>query len=470
MNERERQLPPLPVVLRRVLPVAVAVGIVCAAVAYFVSAQRQDVYTTTALILLRPVAPDPAVPAGAEANFTEGEGLATNVLLVSRPGVLRRVAERPEVELTPAQIGGAIEVEGVEETNIIQVTATTGDPVQAARVATAVAEEFVEIRNTAAGTRVRQVRKLLRDQLEALGDSEGGGAAAARSVLREQIEQLTVREQAPGQQPQVVQEARVPAAPVSPNPRRDAVLAGLLGLVLGAGLGLLRVGTDRRLDGADEMREALGAAVLVTVPSWPRLRRARRREQLPRRGAQGFRLLHLSLRQHGQEAVRTVAVTGAGPDADADIAAWHLAAAASAARDRVLLVARGASFNGGGLPERVRPVSLDGGHGSVGFDILPTAERDGEGGGDGAGDREGGGEPGRLGVDLLREARDAYDIVVVPTSSMVDDPDAVLVVEHMDGVVVAARRGRLERDRIDALRSHLELLGTPVLAVVVDGE
>lgn len=104
MNERERQLPPLPVVLRRVLPVAVAVAIVCAAVAGYLSAQRADQYTTSALLLLRPVAADPAVPAGAEAAFTEGEGLATNVLLVSRPGVLGRVAERPEIELTPAQL------------------------------------------------------------------------------------------------------------------------------------------------------------------------------------------------------------------------------------------------------------------------------------------------------------------------------------------------------------------------------
>jgi hypothetical protein len=39
----------------------------------------------------------------------------------------------------------------------------------------------------------------------------------------------------------------------------------------------------------------------------------------------------------------------------------------------------------------------------------------------------------------------------------------------VEGVVVVARRGRLERDRADALRSQLELLGTPVLAVVVDG-
>ncbi len=458
MNERERQLPPLPVVLRRVLPVAVAVAIVCAAVAGYLSAQRADQYTTSALILLRPVAADPAVPAGAEAAFAEGEGLATNVLLVSRPGVLSGVAERPEIELTPAQIGQALEVQGEEGTNIIRVTATTGDPVEAAEVATAVADEFVQIRRTAAGTRIRQVQELLEEQLAALDE----GSAEARALLREEIERLAVREVAPGQQPQVVQEASVPAAPVSPQPRRDAALAGLLGLVLGAGLGLLRVGTDRRLEGSDEMREALAAPVLVTVPSWPKLRRGQRRGRLPRGGAQGFRLLHLSLRQrNGHGPVHMVVITAAGPDADAGVAAWHLAAAASAARDRVILVEEGASVGGGGLAERVREASFDGGHDSTGFDILPTEE----GGPDGEGDA---GRPAQL-DDVLHEARDAYDIVIVPTLSMVDTPDAALVMEHADGVVVTVRRGRLERDRVDALRSQLELLGTPVLAVIVDG-
>lgn len=463
MNERERQLPPLPVVLRRVLPVALVVGIVCAAVAGFLSAQQEDQFETSALLLLRPVAPDPAVSPGAEAAFTEGEGLATNVLLVSRPGVLGRVAERPEVELTAAQIGQALEVEGEEGTNIIRVTATTGDPVEAAEVATAVAEEFVEIRVTAAGTRIRQVQKLLEERLAASeGEGEGESPTAARLLLQEEISRLTAREEAPGQQPSVVQEASVPAAPVSPQPRRDAGLAGLLGLVLGAGLGLLRVGTDRRLEGADEMREALAAPLLVTVPSWPTLRRGRRRGRLTQRGVQGFRLLHLSLRQRdGHGPVRTVAITGADPDADADIAAWHLAAAALAGDDRVLLIEEGASVEGGGLAERVRQASFDGDQDSAGFDVLPAGERDGQGEGDTA----------RLirFDEVLHEATDTYDVVVVPTSSMVDDPDAALVVGHVEGVVVVARRGRLERDRVDALRSQLELLGTPVLAVVVDG-
>lgn len=460
MNERERQLPPLPVLLRRVLPVALAVGILCATVAGFLSAQRANQYSSSSLILLRPVAPDPAVPVGAEINFTEGEGLATNVLLVARPGVLQRVAERREILLTPPQIDQSLEVEGEEGTNIIRVTATTGDPVESAQVATAVAEEFVEIRRTAAGTRVRQVQELVEDQVAALDDVEGEASAQTRALLREQIAQLTVREAAPGQQPLVAQEASVSGVPVSPQPRRDAALAGLLGLVLGAGLGLLRVGTDRRLDGADEMREALAAPLLVTVPSWRTLRRGRRRGRLPQKGTQGFRLLHLSLRQrNGHGPVRAVAITGADPDADADVAAWHLAAAASAARDRVLLVEGGASVDGGGLAERVLPVSVDGGQGT-GFDILPPAERHGDG--DHA--------PQALPDELLHEARDAYDVVVLPASSMLDDPDAALVVEHVDGVVVVARRGRLERDRVNALHSQLELLGTPVLAVVVDGE
>jgi capsular polysaccharide biosynthesis protein len=461
MNERERQLPPLPVLLRRVLPVAVAVAIVCAAVAGYLSAQRADQYETSALILLRPVAPDPAVSPGAEAAFTEGEGLATNVLLVSRPGVLGRVAERPEIELTPAQIGQALEVEGEEGTNIIRVTATTGEPVEAAEVATAVAEEFVQIRQTAATTRIRQVQELLEERLAA-SEEEGESATAGRLLLQEEISRLAAREEAPGQQPQVAQEASVPAAPVSPQPRRDAAIAGLLGLVLGAGLGLLRVGTDRRLDGADEMREALAAPLLVTVPSWPTLRRGRRRGRLTQQGIQGFRLLHLSLRRRdGHGPVRAVAITSADPDADAEITARHLAAVASSDGDRVLLVEGGASADGGGLADRVRQASFDGGQGPVGFDILPAAERDGEGEGDTA----------RLVRfdEVLHQATDAYDVVVVPTSSMLDDPDAALVVGHVEGVVVVARRGRLERDRVDALRSQLELLGTPVLAVVIDG-
>lgn len=465
INDRERQLPPLPVVVLRVLPIAVMVGIACAVIAGVISGQREDQYRGTALLLLRPVGADPAVPETA-GQIEEGEGIATNVLLVSRPGVLRRVSERPEITLTPREIADSLEVTGVEETNILRVTATTRDAQQAAAVATGVAEEFVDIRLTAARARTRQARRVLSDQLERLGPRARETEAGLR--LRDQIEALRVREELGAQAPQVVQEAAAPLEPVSPRPARDAALAGLFGFILGGGLGLLRIGSDRRLAGADEVREAMAAPLLVVVPRWRALRRGRRRGKFPKTDTQGFRLLHLRLRdRNGAGAARTVAVTSAGPDDEADVAAWHLAAAASATDDRVLLVECPASVNDAGLAENVRPVSVDGQGDSVRFDVLTAGDAGRQ---DGDGDDEA--QSGRRDrfQEVLREASGAYDMVVVQTPNVVDDAGAAHVLQRVDGVVVTARHGRLDADRAEALRSELEVLGTPVLAVVVDGE
>lgn len=466
MNDRERQLPPLPVVLTRVLPIAVIVALACAVIAGVVSSQRENQYRASALLLLRPVGVDPAVPVGGQGLIEEGEGIATNVLLVSRPGVVRRVSERPGIALSPGEIASSLEVTGVEETNILRVEATTPDARQAAAVATGVAEEFVDIRRTASRARTRQARRVLSEQLDRL--DAGDRQTEAGLGLREQIESLRVQEELGAQAPQVVQQATVPLGPVSPRPKRDAALAGLFGLVLGGGLGLLRLGSDRRLTGADEVREAMAAPLLVVVPRWRALRRGQRREKLPGSAVQGFRLLHLRLRNpNGAGPVRTVAVTGADPGSEADVAAWHLAAAASAAEDRVLLVKSPASVNGAGLAEHVRPVSVNGGGGSVQFDVLATS---GEGRQDGDGDREtGSGRRSRL-EEVLREASDTYDMVVVQTPNVFDDADAAHVLQRADGVVITARHGRLDADRAEALRRQLEALGTPVLAVVVDGE
>jgi capsular exopolysaccharide synthesis family protein len=70
--------------------------------------------------------------------------------------------------------------------------------------------------------------------------------------------------------------------------------------------------------------------------------------------------------------------------------------------------------------------------------------------------------------ELLREARQYYDLVVVdaPPSTVV--PDAIPVLQQVSAVLVVARAGTTTRDEAAELSSQLKLLDAPLVGVVAN--
>jgi capsular polysaccharide biosynthesis protein len=64
----------------------------------------------------------------------------------------------------------------------------------------------------------------------------------------------------------IMERADLPAAPVSPRPKRDALGAGILGALLGIGLAFLLEFWDDSVRGADEAAALFGWPILGTIP------------------------------------------------------------------------------------------------------------------------------------------------------------------------------------------------------------
>ena len=66
---------------------------------------------------------------------------------------------------------------------------------------------------------------------------------------------------------ELVSEADTPTVPVSPKPKRDAMLGGFLGLLLGLGVAFLREQIDDRIRSRDELEAEIGLPVLAELPN-----------------------------------------------------------------------------------------------------------------------------------------------------------------------------------------------------------
>ncbi len=99
------------------------------------------------------------------------------------------------------------------------------------------------------------------------------GLKAARYAAAQQYESLYGRQQdllvessLKRGEAELLNLAETPGAPVSPKPKRDAALGGVLGLLLGLGIAMLRDLLDDRVRDRDDVARACGLRVLAELP------------------------------------------------------------------------------------------------------------------------------------------------------------------------------------------------------------
>jgi capsular polysaccharide biosynthesis protein len=466
---------PLATALLRGVPIALLCGVLCAALAYGLSSRQAERYEASSLLLLRPVGAS-LISTGASGARQEGQGGATTALLVASRDVLRRVAQRENVTLDADELRGAVKVEPLSNTDVVRVTATTGSAEEAAAVANGVAREYVSLRRAQTRARARAAREALRRQYEALPETQQESQAGLQ--LQQRIDELRVLQSVGGDDPELAESAVVPAAPMAPKPRRDALLGGLFGLLLGAGLATLRLTADRRVRRPQDIERALDAPVLASVRRVRVGKGAAPGMLLSGRDSEALALLHARLRHRSRHRdIRSIAVMPMSEGDEDSVLAWRLSAVAAAAGERVLLLAGDERSSqvarrlgiGHGLSEALgartplaaaaRHVSLDGGAPDApGFDVLA-------GGGDSSLSAERRGE--RI-AELVEQAESGWDLTVVSTASVLSSASAVPAVAHTDGVLLVGRLARADADRARAVRDQLDAMSAPLIGVVLE--
>jgi succinoglycan biosynthesis transport protein ExoP len=303
----------------------------------------------------------------------------------------------------------------------------------------------------------------------------------------------TSKRSADGTQPMtaaVWDPAHVVPGKVSPRPVRDAVIAGVLGGVLGLLAAFLRDQFGRTLRTREEIEEAFGSPVIGQIPA-PQRRRDGRRALLwddRRELAEPFRTLRANLQYLGvSRAVRKVLVTSPSQHQGKTTVSANLAAAIAQSNSSVVIVETdlrrphledffGVAKRSKGLTgvlagsakveralKHIAPTSGSRAAGRMAKDriaFLPSgaippnpAELVAS-------------EPMR---QLLDQLASEYEYVVLDAPPLLPVADALELARLVDGVVLVVRSKHVTREDAHEVRALVERLGIQLLGVVVTG-
>jgi Mrp family chromosome partitioning ATPase len=316
-------------ILRRRLWLVVVAVIAAVGAALFYSHHQQKQYQSSAVLLFRQVLLDVQLT-GVPLQVASGDATvesATDVGLLSQDNVRAGAAAQLGPPYTAGSLKNQVSIAPQDKSNLVAVQATAGTPQQAARIANAVAGSYLRIANQQIVSEIGAAQARVRSQI-----SVRTLTRAQRTALRGALVKLSVLASLGPQNVHLVQAAVPPTSPSSPKPVRNAVIGGIIGLVIGLALAFGVEQFDRRLRRPEEIERETGLPLLATVPRSRRLRRPQRTtKQLDIQETEPFRRLASNLRHRASDgAIRSVLITSSAPESGKTTVALYLAAAAAA--------------------------------------------------------------------------------------------------------------------------------------------
>lgn len=463
-------------------------------------------YTATGEVVVRPIGTAP--PDGGGVSADKQLSMGTERRIARSAAVADRAAEALGGGNDPAGLLRGLRVSTPPETHVLEFEYTADSPERAAQRVNAFVRAYLEHREDAAARRIDTTVTRLTEELKPLldrrgeldrriagapGGSTGQAAESEREVLTARIADLQGRitglkslDTTPGE---VVREGEAPDAPSGPGTAVLLVVGAVVGLAAGLVAAWIRALLDPWARSADEVRGALRAPVLGTLP------RRRGGAGTPEAGlevgpsrdgdrVETYRTIALRTLRHQRLAEPgSLLVVSPGEDAEAAATAVNLAAAlAETGRDVLLVEADPRSPRlAGSLP--VRGAGRGTGRGAD-----RGADR-----GQSAGDWPGGVRlavdagtagaltllPGRRVPDAARalnspalarlltgpDGRDEY--VVVLTRPLLSHADGTAVAGLVRGVLVVCDPDATRRDDLERVRELVASAGGHLLGAVL---
>lgn len=472
-------------VLRRRALIIVVTAVLCgAAAAAFAYAERNRYEATSQLLFTQGIGPELlALGLVAPAPNVDKEVL-DNAALVSSRRIAVLTAGKLGRGVSADDVQNDVTVTGNKNSDVVSIVASAKSRGRAALLSNVYAQSAVQASESDQAAQSRRLLASLTAQLATLTPGQRESTAIGRQ-LASRIPQVRAIAEAGTGSPRVIQAGHAPTHK-SGDVLQTALLGLLFGIVLGVAFALLREQADRRLRRAEDVGAAFEAPVLATVPRNRALKRQVPFSELPPEVVEPFRILQTNLRYGHGDPVRSLLVTSSRSREGKTTIAWNLASVAAMAGLSVALIEgdlRRASLASRhdllpfpGLADVLQgavlvteaiqrvPLSSDAeeepnARGPV-LEVLVAGSRPPD--------------PSALMQstymgELLDWFRNKHDLVVVDTSPIAQVADAISLLRHVDGVVVAASINSTRGPEARRLREQLQGLDARILGVVANG-
>lgn len=257
--------------------------------AVVVSLLLPENYRATATIVLE----ESLSPFGSSDVETVQRRLETIQQLLGTNQVLDGAAERVPGE-TRNSLEDSVTSSVDNSSNIIRISAEADDPEQAAAIANAVAQTFLESQEASERARLAEARRQLTQELNRLRSA--GARPEEIEAVRQRISELTVSEVSAGSELELAQAAEPPDEPFSPRPVRNGLLALFASLFLAVLIALGRDLLVPRAGSARELSRLLNLPVLAGIPYVSRRFNRRRTNMLTAVANEAYQTLQASVR------------------------------------------------------------------------------------------------------------------------------------------------------------------------------
>lgn len=230
-------------------------------------------------------------PNSSGAGIPVQPNMLTEQQLASSQNTAQMVQRALHISTPTNEMLDNLSVSVVSTTNVLQFDYSSPSPVTAAVMANAFAQAYITFRAQSASAQYRSAVAPVNAQIKTtqaklaaisskLSHTTSNAARAAlgakrdsyiaqMGVLQQRLSAISSAEPSRNTVAQVIQTARVPTSPASPNKVKNGGLALIVGLVLGVGLAFLRERLDQRIKSREALERLVGAPVLAAVPKVP---------------------------------------------------------------------------------------------------------------------------------------------------------------------------------------------------------
>jgi receptor protein-tyrosine kinase len=364
------------------------------------------------------------------------ERTASYVQLLSGTRLAERVVDRLGLDVSPAQVRGAVSAEAVTGTVLINVQVVDTSPVRAQAIAAALGPEFSNV-------------------VAELETPDGADVSPVKVTVTEP--------------------PFVPTSPASPNTRRDVTYAAIAGLVVGAGVAIGRQALDRSVTDAEEAAGVAGAPVIGRILRDDTLHKQHLMARAPgNRAAEDYRQLRnnlefLNVDRPPRVIMVSSAVSSEGKTtmvANLGIALTDLSrtvAVVEADLRQPKLTSYLGLVEGPGLADvlsgRAQLEDVTQQYHDTELRLIPAGTTPPN--------------PGELLASsqmfaLLDKLRGENDFVLVDAPPLLSVADATGLARHTDGVILSVRHGRTRRTQLAQAVAALAAVGATTLGVVLN--